>query len=84
MSLLATRRVSLHFPFSWFQYTGLKQQEIHMRQPRPQYSGYKQSAKWRIKKAKQMIKWEEEAKKQGIPVARLIAQQLESEDSQPD
>ena len=51
-----------------------------MRPPRPQYSGYKQSAKWRIKKAKQMIKWEEEAKKQGIPVARLIAQQLELEE----
>jgi hypothetical protein len=41
-----------------------------------QYSGYKQSAKWRIKKAKQMIDWEREAKERGVPIARVMAEAI--------
>lgn len=44
-----------------------------------QYSGYKQSAKWRIKKAKQMIEWEMEAKERGVPIARVMAEAIEAE-----
>ncbi|MCK8326084.1 hypothetical protein, partial [Erwinia amylovora] len=46
----------------------------------PQYSGYKQSAKWRIKKAKQMIDWEREAKERGVPIARVMAEAIALEE----
>jgi hypothetical protein len=35
--------------------------------------GYKQSAKWRIKKAKQMAEYERIAKETGVPLTRVIA-----------
>ena len=39
-------------------------------------SGYKQSAKWRIKKAKQMIDYENEAKRTGKTVTQVIAEAI--------
>jgi hypothetical protein len=39
-------------------------------------TGYKQSAKWKIKQAKQMIDYESEAKRRGVPVSRVIAESI--------
>ena len=39
--------------------------------------GYKQSAKWRTKKAKQMAEYEREAKERGIPVCKVIAEKIQ-------
>ena len=43
-----------------------------------QNPGYKQSSKWRIKKAKQVNADEDEARRLGVPVSRVIADKLEA------